>query len=131
MEESRHIGRSRAILGAHIIFNNRNSTIECQVRNLSAKGARLTFTDAVSVPEEFELHVPLKGRSYRAQLRWRDSEGAGVEFMDSGLGDAPERAQDATRRVAELETENAALRLKIVELTQRLQASPSAGERAA
>jgi PilZ domain len=123
MNETRNSGRVRAILGAQIIFNNRNSTLDCQIRNISQKGARLAFSSSVSIPQEFELSVPQRGRTYRARLRWRDAEGAGVEFIDEQAQPASGRdPADLVRRVAELEAENAGLRLRLMELTQRLDA---------
>ncbi len=129
MAETRNPGRVRSILGAQIVFNNRNSTLSCQVRDISSKGARLLFNDAVSIPQEFELSVPQKGKTYWARLRWRDTEGAGVEFFTPGQEPATSsRAAampDLVRRLAELELENATLRLKVLELTQRLEERPS------
>jgi hypothetical protein len=119
MENTRNPGRARAILGAQIIFNNRNSTVECQIRNISSKGARICFTDAVSVPEEFELFIPQKGTTYRARMRWRDTEGAGLEFID-GEKRVEKAMPDTTQRIAALEKENARLRLRVSELLQRL-----------
>ena len=122
MDETRNNGRTRTILGAQIIFNNRNSTIECQIRNFSVSGARLALTESVALPEEFEIFVPQKGRSYQARLRWRDATGLGVEFIGE---DAARPAQppgpDFGRRVAELEAENETLRRKLLELTERLE----------
>jgi hypothetical protein len=37
--------RSRTLLGGVIAFNDRASTMDCQVRNLSAGGAKVTFSN--------------------------------------------------------------------------------------
>ena len=72
-------------------------------------------------PNEFELHVPHKGRSFRARLRWRTSDAVGVEFLrDEPRGAAPLAAEDLTARMNKLESENALLRKRVLELMVRL-----------
>ncbi len=135
MDDTRINERKRAMLGAQIIFNNRNSTLDCQVRNISPKGARLAISDTVTLPEEFDLHVPQKGKTYRARLRWRNNEGAGVEILNEEGPASPVQVSrgDYAMRIAELETENSSLRLKVVDLMRRLEEKekPQGGERAA
>ena len=45
MGERRKTARSRALLGGVIAFNQRMSSMDCQVRNISAAGAKVTFTN--------------------------------------------------------------------------------------
>jgi PilZ domain len=80
MPEARRSERVRTHLRAQIIFNNRMSTLDCVIKNISSSGAKLAIADTLRVPNEFELHIPKKGCSYRARLVRRDSEGIGVEF---------------------------------------------------
>lgn len=123
MDAPRTNERKRTMLGAQIIFNNRNSTLDCQVRNISPTGARLALSDTVALPEEFDLHVPQKGRTYRAKLRWRHNDSIGVEIEgDQAQAGATRPAPaDLALRLAELETENATLRLKVMELQRKLE----------
>ena len=127
MDAPRTSERKRTMLGAHIIFNNRNSTMDCQVRNISPTGARLALSDTVALPEEFDLHVPQKGKTYRAKLRWRNNDSVGVELVaDQAPAQAPPQAPrqaqaDLGQRVAELETENATLRLQVFELLRKFE----------
>ncbi len=133
MDVPRNTERNRSMLGAHIIFNNRNSTLDCQVRNISATGARLVLSETVALPEEFELFVPQKGKTYKARLRWRKADGAGVELTSDAMPGATMKtgAPDLPQRVAHLENENALLRLQIIDLTRRLNEKPAGAERAA
>lgn len=119
MNERRHHERVRTILGAQIIFNNKSSTIDCQVRNISATGAKLTLSETVALPSEFDVHVPQKGRTFRARLRWRSAEGVGVEFLNDEARDAP--ADDVLARVRDLESENELLRKRVLELMVELE----------
>jgi hypothetical protein len=128
MSEARKLDRARSILGAHIIFNNRNSTIDCQIRNISKSGARLAISNTFTLPEEFDIEVPQKGRTYRARLCWRDAQSAGIEFV-LDTTDSSGRA-DNNSRIAELEAENAALRLRIFDLREKLDAAMAAIEKA-
>ncbi|MGH6677183.1 MAG: PilZ domain-containing protein, partial [Xanthobacteraceae bacterium] len=85
MEEAQNLrssDRIRAFLRAQIIFNNRMSTIDCIVKNISPTGARIALNDALTVPTEFELYIPQRGRSHHARLVWRDKDAIGVDFID-------------------------------------------------
>jgi hypothetical protein len=114
MPEARRSERVRTLLGAEIIFNNRRSTISCVIKNISSTGAKLALADARTVPNEFELYIPQKGRSYRARLVRYDSEGIGVEFHPADVDKSSEA------RLRELETENAQLKARIRILSKRL-----------
>ena len=122
MGSDRKSDRARSILGARIIFNHGNSTIDCQIRNISASGAKLDVSQAVSIPEEFDIDVPQRGKVYRARLCWRDSGSAGIEFVQAGAA----ISGSALGPVAALEAENAALRLRVLDLTNRLEAALAA-----
>jgi hypothetical protein len=116
MPENRRSERLKSLLRARIIFNGGNSTIDCVIKNISAHGMRLEVADGLSIPGEFDLEVPHKGRTYRARLVWRGGGTIGVAFVPANA--EPVRADDELRR---LERENAALRAQLRELTERLQ----------
>jgi PilZ domain len=117
--QARRAERIRAFLGAKILFNNRSTTLDCQVRNISAGGAKLIVSPTVSVPEEFDLEIPQKGKTVRCRLRWRINDAAGVEFMDQTPA-TQVRADSLADRIRELEEENAALNRRIQQLCNRL-----------
>jgi hypothetical protein len=126
MAEARRAERARALLGARIITNNHNSTVECRIRNISTIGARIVVGDAVAVPEAFELEVPQKGRSYNARVVWRTANETGIAFIPDHADDAmaapvDHEGDEVRRKVKTLEAENAALRKKITELQYRLE----------
>ena len=125
MQEMRQAERIRSFLRAQIIFNNRMSTIDCTIKNISATGAKVALSDTLAVPSEFEIDIPQKGRSYRARLVWRDTEAIGVEFIDPKTHAAPSAASmPATtldQRLHDLQLQNAELKAKIQSLRKRLQ----------
>lgn len=120
MTEARHSERVRTMLGAQIVFNNKNSTIECQIRNISSTGARLILSESLTLPQEFDIVVPQKGKTYRARLRWRTPEGAGIEFIQDDKREAAPVSRDLALRVRELESENELLRKRVLDLMQQL-----------
>ena len=134
MSENRKEIRQRTFLKGRILFNKGASSMDCLVRDMSASGARLALTETSTLPESFELFIPQKERTYRAQLCWRRADGIGITFVDEAApapvstppAAAPaEPAPDAAmlalvRRISELEAENAALR-------RMLASQPTAG----
>jgi hypothetical protein len=126
-QTTRSAERIRSFLRAQIIFNNRMSTIDCIIKNISATGARIALDDALAVPTEFELSVPQKGRSHRARLVWRDKDSIGVEFTDTQApAAAPAPAVEGPAggieaRLRELEIQNMELKARVRALCRRLE----------
>jgi hypothetical protein len=116
MPEARRSERLKSLLRARIVFNSGNSTIECLIRNVSAHGMRLQLAESLSVPGEFDLEVPHKGRSYRTRLVWRGEGMIGVAFVPPNA--EPVREDSELKR---LERENAELRAELRQLRERLQ----------
>jgi len=116
MAERRNDSRARSFLGAKIIFNNRNSSIECLIKNISDTGARLALSEAVIVPDEFELQIPKQGRSFRARLAWRRSDEFGVQFLGQQVAEA-EAPAALKARLRKLEAEKAILRARVEQLS--------------
>jgi hypothetical protein len=116
MPHARRSERLKSLLRAKIIFNSGSSTIECLIRNVSAHGMRLEIGETLSIPGEFDLEVPQKGRTYRARLVWRGEGMIGVAFVPANA--EPIRAEGDLQR---LERENAELRTQLRQLTERLQ----------
>ncbi len=129
--------RIRAFLRAQIIFNNRMSTIDCIIKNISPLGAKIALNDTLAVPTEFDIYIPQKGRGHHARLIWRDKESIGVEFTDvqpaaasapatavsaaSGPAPGDMMPMSAEARIRELEIQNAELKGRIRALSRRLE----------
>lgn len=67
-------------LGGKIEFNNRQSVIDCVVRNQSRDGALLRIETPVELPAAFDLHITKTDRQYACELVWNASKQAGVQF---------------------------------------------------
>ncbi|WP_333825590.1 PilZ domain-containing protein [Pinisolibacter sp.] len=78
--ERRREKRMRSLLGGHVVMNNKYSTVDCLVRNITDRGARLHFGDTPYLPQEFELRIDGRNDKRRVRKIWsRDGE-MGVEF---------------------------------------------------
>lgn len=123
--EHRTAGRTRSLLRGVIIHSNGNSRTECTVRDLSETGARMEISSAITVPEFFDLFIPLKNATHRSRIVWRNSTEIGATFED--VQRAPQAASPAAEvaddtpveiklRMLELELETAKLRAQLAEM---------------
>ena len=81
--ERRVAPRIRTLKRAQILFNNRFSTIDCILRNISATGALLTIDPSVPVPKIFEIRIGEDEISRPAKLVYRREMFAGIHFLDT------------------------------------------------
>ena len=100
LAEVRRDERVRAFLRARIIFNNQHPSIECTIKNISSKGAKIVLSEALAIPSEFTLDVPQKGRTYRARMVWRGAGAVGVQFLEANA-ETPEAEDPRILRIAE------------------------------
>jgi hypothetical protein len=77
--DNRVTPRRTTLKGARIVFNAGRSTIDCTVRNLSSKGAKLIVTSVVGIPDTFDLLVDGHGLQ-PCRVAWRTLRELGVEF---------------------------------------------------
>ena len=111
MAERRQSTRQKSFLRGCIYFNNRRTVIDCLIRDISEHGARLRFSDSISIPDSFELHIPQKNQTLRVVARWRHGMDVGVAFADVARASATPDASGApdlanlSDRVQKLEAE--------------------------
>lgn len=77
--ERRRVARRRVVKSGRIIFNRGRSTVDCIVRNLSSRGARLEVASVVGIPDAFFLSVPDAG-TQACRVVWRRLKELGVAF---------------------------------------------------
>jgi hypothetical protein len=112
MNERRRAARQKSFLRGRILFNNRRTAVDCLIRDISATGARLIFSDAVSIPDLVDIYIPQKEQTLRAHVHWRHGQEVGVAFPAAAAeptehGDA---SNDLATRVQRLEAEIATLK---------------------
>jgi hypothetical protein len=73
--------RVRSFLQGRIVFRDRTSAWACEIHDISATGARLTFAGRWPVPDEFELVLPLKRRGNLVRVVWQGKNCCGVRFL--------------------------------------------------
>lgn len=73
--ERRGESRRRSLLRASVVFGGGYSSMDCTVRDLTSKGARLKFSGPVLTPPIFELRLLDRGDRRNAHKVWvRDGE---------------------------------------------------------
>jgi len=129
-DERRTLLRKRSFLQGRLYFNNRRSSLDCLVRDISDQGAKLKVSDSIAIPEFVELHIPNKDETYRAKVQWRTGFEIGVTFENEQEspsivpGAAP---ADLPERVRRLEAEVASLHRKLNELQNDLRHGQGSG----
>jgi hypothetical protein len=117
--ERRKVARQKSFLRGSLHFNNRRSVVDCLIRDISPYGARLIFSDTVTVPDVVELYIPQKEQTLRAHVIWRHGQEVGTAFaqhlqMEPASAEtadvAAAQAGSLAERVTRLEAEIAALR---------------------
>ncbi len=74
--------RINTLLGGRIVSNDRSSSVECIVWDISDTGARIGFSQPAEIPLEFELEIPTEQASARVRLIWSNGKEHGVMFTD-------------------------------------------------
>jgi hypothetical protein len=111
MSERRKSARQKSFLRGCIYFNKRRSVADCLIRDISDEGAKIIFSDTISIPDVIELYIPQKEQTLRAQVQWRHGNELGVTFGEASPAlTQPAETGDLATRVAQLETEMAAMR---------------------
>lgn len=113
MQDRRQGVRDKVFYGAVAEINDRGSTRDCVVRNISEGGACVEFGDAGRLPEEMNLSIARKGRSFLARLIWRQANRVGLAFRIM-TSDAP--VSDLDERVRRSEIKKRQLQRRIKEL---------------
>lgn len=79
-DERRATPRRRTLKAARIVFNNANSTFDCNVRNLSEAGALLSMDSTLGVPDVFLLIFSVDGVRRDCRVVRRSLKALGVTF---------------------------------------------------
>jgi hypothetical protein len=117
MIERRSIVRHKTFIKGRIYFNNRLSSMDCIVRDVTDNGSRLEFSESVALPEMFELYMPNKDEYFQAHIKWRKGNNIGVSWTsEDPLNPHPESGRSDRHladKVARLEREIALLHKRL------------------
>ena len=81
LNDRRNSARHRVFVAAALPSANGHSVIDCVVLDLSTGGARLRVGSWLGMPNRFELRIE-NGPAREAQVRFRNHELAGIQFVD-------------------------------------------------
>jgi len=111
MGERRISRRLKSFLRGFVYFDKRRGAMSCLVRDLSVEGARIIFSEAVTIPDMINLHIPQKNQTLRARVTWRRGDEIGLGFSAANpVADPLPDSNELMKRVAQLEGKIAALR---------------------
>jgi hypothetical protein len=121
MAERRGSQRKKSFLRGCVYFNKRRNAVDCLIRDFSDAGARIIFSDTVSIPDVVDLYIPQKEQTVRAHVQWRHGDDVGLVFPDAirAAGGTPDA--DLAKRVAQLEGEVSALRRELKHLRHEIE----------
>ena len=108
--------RDRVIFGGVAKINERGSTMDCVVRNMSEGGACVEFADTAKLPDEMRVTIARKGRSFFAKMIWRQAVKVGLAFRTMTASGAP-APSDLDERLRRSEKQKRQLQRRIRELT--------------
>ena len=111
MLDRRQSPRDKVLYGGVAEINERGSTMDCVVRNISEGGACVEFDQAAKLPEEMNLTIPRKGRSFLAKMIWRQANRVGLAFRTM-MTDAPASDLDERLRRSEIKKRQLQRRIK-------------------
>jgi hypothetical protein len=115
MLDRRQSARDRVIFGGVAAINDRGSTMDCVVRNISEGGACVEFDESAKLPEEMRLTIARKGRSFLARMIWRQADKVGLAFRTMTVSGAP-APTDLDERLRRSEQKKRQLQRRIKEL---------------
>lgn len=111
MLDRRQSVRDKVIYGGVAEINERGSTMDCVVRNISEQGACVEFDSTAKLPEQINLAIARKGRSFLARLIWRQANKVGLAFRMM-TSDAPVSDLDERLRRSEIKKRQLQRRIK-------------------
>jgi hypothetical protein len=82
-DERRTEHRRRILKGAVIKFNNGFGNLECVLRNLTSKGARISMAQTGGIPTQLQIHIAGECAPIEANVQWRTPRDIGLSFSSS------------------------------------------------
>ena len=109
MLDRRQNPRDKVIYGAVAKMDDRGTTRDCVVRNISEKGASVEFSNVIHLPrEQMSLTIARKGRSFLARIVWWRDNFVGLAFRaeapsDHVVSDIEERLRKSEQKKRQLQ----------------------------
>ena len=114
MLDRRQGARDKVIYGGVADIDQRGTSRNCIVRNISDNGASVEFSNVVNLPrEQISLRIARKGRSFLARVVWWRDNFVGVAFRAESPA---EPVSDIGERLRQSEIKKRQLQRRINEL---------------
>ncbi|HEU0084888.1 MAG TPA: PilZ domain-containing protein [Bradyrhizobium sp.] len=115
MLDGRQSVRDKVLYGGVAAINEHGSTMDCVVRNISEGGACVQFgaAETAKLPDQMNLTIARKGRSFLARMIWRQADKVGLAFRVMTASGAP---ADLDQRLRRSEQKKRQLQRRIREL---------------
>jgi len=68
MSERRRNRRQKSFLRGFVYFDKRRGVMGCLIRDLGEDGARIIFSESVTIPDFVNLHIPQRNLTLRASV---------------------------------------------------------------
>ena len=81
--ERRHTARKKVLLGGVATYDRGFHTVDCQIRDLNEKGARVAISGTLDLPENLYLIITKKHLAHEARVVWRSRHEIGLSFTAS------------------------------------------------
>lgn len=111
MQDRRQGVRDKVFLGGVAEINQRGSTMDCVVRNINERGACVEIDETATLPEKISLSIPRKGRSFVAEMIWRQANRVGLAFRTM-VTDPPSSDLDERLRRSQIKQRQLKRRIK-------------------
>lgn len=72
--------RTKNLRVAKIIYNQDSSVTNCEIRDISDTGCRVTVASTVGIPDRFTLQIPNEHVKRTCSVAWRKSGMMGLKF---------------------------------------------------
>jgi hypothetical protein len=115
MHERRQTDRKKTFIGGLIVFNRRQATMDCVLRNMGERGAKVAFHNAAVVPDRFAVEVARMDRTFQARVVWRGQDELGIVFDDPHTTNVI--PLDVAVRMQKLQAEKDRLERRVLELS--------------
>jgi hypothetical protein len=116
MGERRDNRRQKSFLQGFVYFDKRRGVMGCLIRDLSGDGARIIFSESVTIPEHIYLHIPQREKTLRAQVQWRRGDETGLAFEVAPAAAEAGHDNELIHRVLHLEAQLAELKRTVKKL---------------
>jgi hypothetical protein len=113
MLDRRQNVRDKVLYGGVAEIGGRDATMDCMVLNISEQGACIEIESTARMPEQINLTIARKGRSFLARLIWCQANKVGLAFRMM-TSDAP--VSDLDERLRRSEIKKRQLQRRINEL---------------